>query len=391
MAEESMTTQVVLPKNIRQMGTPGEKQKVYVEDYVHTYLHTFLKEKYKDDTLRAALLLGEFVKQDGTTYAFIKGAFSCDFSQLHENISAELSLAVATHFPDWEVMGWYVSALGEERYIQSEIKHSYAGEGEAVPRYLIFEDLLERETDVFAWEQGDLHKLTGYYIYYERNPQMQEFLIKEKGGRPQEEPAFRPEKPAVTTPVEVKPEVKKTARKEVKKDTQKERTRERKPQRIVYAACAAVLVLLAAMGVSQIGNYQNLQQLQEVISDRFLPVEEQTPAEEETPAEEQTPKEEQVSTEEQTPEEESVPSEESKAEGEFEPQEETVSAKQESVSPEVAEEETAPQYYTVKKGDSLYSISRTVYENEDMVDEICEVNGLTNIHLIYEGQNLKLP
>ena len=47
--------------------------------------------------------------------------------------------------------------------------------------------------------------------------------------------------------------------------------------------------------------------------------------------------------------------------------------------------------YVVQKGDSLYSISRAFYENEEMVGAICELNGITNVHLIFEGQTLKLP
>ena len=35
--EENNT--VKLPNNIRQVGTPGDKTKIYIEDYVMTYLN----------------------------------------------------------------------------------------------------------------------------------------------------------------------------------------------------------------------------------------------------------------------------------------------------------------------------------------------------------------
>ena len=41
-SEENNTVQ--LPNNIRQVGTPGEKIKIYIEDYVMTYLNQITGE-----------------------------------------------------------------------------------------------------------------------------------------------------------------------------------------------------------------------------------------------------------------------------------------------------------------------------------------------------------
>ena len=422
---------ITLPKNIRQMGTPGEKQKVYIEDYVHTYLHTFLKEKYKEDTLRAALLLGEYRQQDTVTYSFVKGAIACDFSHLHETISAELSQAVEEYFPEWDMLGWYVSAQGVDAHIQSEIKHYYAGSDEKIPHYLIYEDELEKETDVFAWEQNALHKLTGYYIYYERNPQMQEFLIKEKGGRPQEAPTFRRASPSEgfkgqeiakeASREHMKAFVDKVSVSNVDKGFSGKKDK-KAPQRLVYAACGVVLVLLAAMGISQMGNYQSMQKIQETISNTFIPGndtedrlsdlsdEQSEPAsqgdetadqqqEEDAPADADQQQEEDAPADADQQKEEDAPADADQQQEEDAPVDidlqEMIPTDQDSPSStdaqQTAVEEPDPEYYVVQKGDSLYSICRAVYENEDMVGQICELNGITNINLIYEGQKIKLP
>ncbi len=47
--------------------------------------------------------------------------------------------------------------------------------------------------------------------------------------------------------------------------------------------------------------------------------------------------------------------------------------------------------YVVKAGDSLYSISRRFYGNEEMAQVIKEINGIENADLIKEGQELLLP
>lgn len=397
-----------LPKNIRQIGTPNEKQKFYIEDYVHTYLHSFIKEKYKEDTLRAAVLLGDYWQEEDCTVSFVKGAVACDFSQLHQDMSEELSRSVREFFPEWEMLGWYVCAKGVDGHIQSEIKHYYAREERRQPGYLIYEDELEKETDVFVWKQNALHKLTGYYIYYERNPRMQEFLIKEKGGRPQEAPIYTAEKAEAQSIKEEKLPIYKEAsdsNKRVRSFAAKKEhvAKSRHPHRLVYAACAVVLIVLAAMGVSQIGNYNNLQQLQEAISNTIVPTDQPLEMNDPVVDNEESAKDNEQAKAESKAEEESLAAE---SEAEANPGTEGSETEDGAVVEETAEgtateleqevsldktETAAEETYVVQKGDSLFSISRKLYENEDMVERISQLNGITNYNLIYEGQKLKLP
>lgn len=72
-SEENNTVQ--LPNNIRQVGTPGEKIKIYIEDYVMTYLNQMTGEK--PALQKAALLLGEKVKKESTDIYFISAGSCC--------------------------------------------------------------------------------------------------------------------------------------------------------------------------------------------------------------------------------------------------------------------------------------------------------------------------
>ena len=53
--------------------------------------------------------------------------------------------------------------------------------------------------------------------------------------------------------------------------------------------------------------------------------------------------------------------------------------------------DSSARYYTVKKGDSLMSISKAVYHTTAMIPEICNANQIENMDMIYEGQQLLLP
>ena len=59
-----------LPKNIRQVGTPGAPRKIYVEDYVVTYMNQLAKDS--GGRQAAAILLGFFTREDQTCLTFVK-------------------------------------------------------------------------------------------------------------------------------------------------------------------------------------------------------------------------------------------------------------------------------------------------------------------------------
>lgn len=50
-----------------------------------------------------------------------------------------------------------------------------------------------------------------------------------------------------------------------------------------------------------------------------------------------------------------------------------------------------PQTYTVAQGDSLSLISKKMYGDFSMVDELAKVNSITNPNLIHPGQQLIIP
>ncbi len=68
-----------LPKNIRQIGTFGEKYKVYIEDFVYTYVHRFIHQRRREEPVLAAVLLGRLIVREEQEYVFISGAQKVDF------------------------------------------------------------------------------------------------------------------------------------------------------------------------------------------------------------------------------------------------------------------------------------------------------------------------
>ena len=55
-----------LPKNIRQIGLPGEEYRIYIEDYVYTFLKKIAEKAAKDENGSVAVFTGEMKWNTGT-------------------------------------------------------------------------------------------------------------------------------------------------------------------------------------------------------------------------------------------------------------------------------------------------------------------------------------
>ena len=60
---------VIIPKNIRQMGENDSNQKIYIEDNVMTLLR---KKTQNPDDIKYGVLLGEIKRKKNNTYVFVK-------------------------------------------------------------------------------------------------------------------------------------------------------------------------------------------------------------------------------------------------------------------------------------------------------------------------------
>ena len=124
-SEENNTVQ--LPNNIRQVGTPGEKIKIYIEDYVMTYLNQMTGEK--PALQKAALLLGEKVKKESTDIYFISAAVAVvpmewkeDRFKLSSDEWTALYDKINHYFKNRHILGWFLSRPGQAAAADGEIE-----------------------------------------------------------------------------------------------------------------------------------------------------------------------------------------------------------------------------------------------------------------------------
>ena len=364
------------PKNVKQMGEPKEYKKIFLEDYVHTFLMQYSQEP--EVRTRIAVLFGTTEYVGGKRHFYVKSALPVEEIYekqgkyiFTEKIWGEIYQQCEKYFPEQEILGWFLAKPGfavEKTSVIEETQRTYFSGADKI--FFMLEPM-EGETGFFGFDGNRFVRQPGYYIYYEKNEPMHEFLL---------------EKKSVHRETNEKPDV---AIANFRKILQEKQVQNRKRKKMVLSYGMRIsLTLILFVGAVTLKNQteqmKNLKQqirvmtkeevMEPVLSDGV--VVEELPGNVET----QLPVEEiiEVSAAEMPVIEEMTAEEEAMAEEEV-PEEET---QEEEMVETVAEPET----YVVQMGDTLAKISREQYGNDDMIDRICELNGIENGDYIQVGE-----
>lgn len=181
--EKVNESSICLPKNIRQVGSPRGRHKIYIEDYVYTYLHTMAQKKESC----AAVFLGKSQVIKDIRYTFICGAVECGAAVFQwDNICLDDSFweyiykEEKHYFPETEIVGWFLGKNGQAMELSPVVESAHRKYFAGRDKILMLMDVLEDEEIFFVYEQGYLQKREGYYIYYEKNIAMQEYMVSKR-------------------------------------------------------------------------------------------------------------------------------------------------------------------------------------------------------------------
>ena len=359
-----------IPNNIRQIGEVGGTQKIYIEDYAYTYLCRISSENLSKGI--GAVLLGQANWKEGISYLFVKSAVSLpdmEVSEEHLEFTQEIWNHVyeknKEYFPDQEIVGWFLSIPGCSMELHQIICQTHLDHFGGSDKILFVMEPLEKEEAFYRYEEGKMSRQTGFYVYYEKNEPMHNFLIAQN------------EKLEKKTE-EVDDSAVHNFRKKVEKNISQDRSKPGFPVMKTAAICAAVAVL--AVGVLYLNDYQKMQSAREVIAGIDQEKQETTP-------EETVPVNGSVSGEDAEEEEKDAGEENTEDAGENEGADMQNENDQESAQ---ADTEVHPSY-TIQQWDTITKISIKTYGNTKKVREICELNNISVNDLIYPGQKILLP
>lgn len=404
-----------LPKNIRQIGTPQGNRRIYVEDYVMTYLNQLAKPG--STYARGAILLGEYKQVENQGVLFISGALEAQNMELdleeiefNNEVWTNIYNEVKRYFPNLEVVGWFLSRMGFSTQVNDKITKLHLENFPGRDKALYMIDSLEEEDAWYLYDNNGLKKQSGYYIYYTRNDAMQSYMMVQNDHMVEAE-----------TDVAERDQVLLEKYRSRLEEKRKGVVKEHKPVSFLYVASSLLTVAFLALGITVINSYDRLQNLETA----FHRLDLMTGTATEEDKTNIITVNANVGTTEAT--DGSTGTEASSGQGTAgdaagdgttndsaagssagsdattstptttAPTSDSAGTTSDSTTSTDGTSDTpvsagmAPRYYTVQDGDTLSSISYTMYHSILYVDNIMEANEMKNGDEIYVGQQIIIP
>lgn len=361
------------PKNIKQIGEVSSDKKIYIEDYAFTYINSIAYNNPSDS--QAGVLLGENQTDGDEKCVFIKGIIKAKLGTeveekgvyFNESVWNGIYSDVEKYFPDLSVVGWFaaIPEVTPERMMKLKKIHLDNFAGTMKTFYLI--DTVEKEENFYLYENGELKKQKGYVCFYERNYEMQEYMLERRERKSSED---GPDK------------VMKSIRNIIRE--KEELHEQKKNARFMYGVSTFMIIVILVIGINLMNNYQKMKKFDKSISSLMV----------------------QMSGNDTATQEEVVPV--NKLEGGVYPTEAettsqtagtgavstenvTVTAAQPVEEQTVAATVNEVKTYTVKAGDTIMGICKKYYGDTSKCNEVIAYNNIKDENFLYIGQQIKLP
>ena len=361
------------PKNIKQIGEVSSDKKIYIEDYAFTYINSIAYNNPSDS--QAGVLLGGNQTDGDEKCVFIKGIIKAKLGTeveekgvyFNESVWNGIYSDVEKYFPDLSVVGWFaaIPEVTPERMMKLKKIHLDNFAGTMKTFYLI--DTVEKEENFYLYENGELKKQKGYVCFYERNYEMQEYMLERRERKSSED---GPDK------------VMKSIRNIIRE--KEELHEQKKNARFMYGVSTFMVIVILVIGINLMNNYQKMKKFDKSISSLMV----------------------QMSGNDTATQEEVVPV--NKLEGGVYPTEAettsqtavtsvvstenvTVTAAQPVEEQTVAATVNEVKTYTVKAGDTIMGICKKYYGDTSKCNEVIAYNNIKDENFLYIGQQIKLP
>lgn len=418
-----------LPKNIRQIGDREEKSRIYMEDYVITYIKqqaSFVRDR------KVLILYGRKEIIEFMPTWFVSGVLEVEAKEEMDKFIDEhdwhmLNEKAAHYFSGLSVLGWAILGQDEVTQCLDQVEmtwRQFFREDQQLFYYFCTEEETE---DLYCFENGHLRRQHGYYIYYEKNEKMQNYMLAARPEVKEEEGAF--------LGLEHQTEVGNDhATRQFRSIIQekKDELHHKRTMSFLYGTSSILVMVIMVIGITMLNNYEKMEHMESAISrlsgqvedgfaaasskDAVNPV---VPAksdkaermEQQSGLEQQPQPLESPQSEKQTQATADVetlpePAESTEPTESIEPTEPTESTESTELTADIPAEPTAssidaptdaepaaPVYtvYEVQKGDTLAKISIAFYGTDQKVAEICALNQITDQDNILYGEKIFLP
>ncbi len=170
-----------LPNNRRQIGQPqAAEPEVFIEDYAFSFAKGLAERDYTGCVV--GVLIGEHRMTGGREQILVNGVLEArdvlvrDVVCFTEDNWAGIYRDIREYFPNQQIVGWYLGGPGfllEDEERQKKIQNDNFGGGDKI---LLKVDSIEKEQNVLYYKEESMQTLPGYYVYYDKNEEMQNYI-----------------------------------------------------------------------------------------------------------------------------------------------------------------------------------------------------------------------
>lgn len=380
------------PENIRQVGEVSGQKRIYIEDYVLTDIRRVFREKQEEAIV---VFLGKEGCGETKDSLFIYGSIDVELDlesgDMQEEQWNKLYEGIHKYFPGSKVLGWGFGVGLWTSRIDRQVRRIQEEQFGEMGQILFLADLSEKEEKVFLYEDKAFEELPGYYIYFAKNPQMQDYML-----RDQKAESFE---------TEYEDQVTKSIRTIIKK----KRTKQEQLQLIMWGAGVA-LFLIMLLGanllvesmskindmektIQTLSNYVTESKDSDMVISHALENEDVPPNTVSPTHVPQTSKEPSPSPDTST----AAPSNSPTAKAAKNTVQVSSKPEKSGKKTTMATPKSIPaskkkmQSYIVKEGDTLSQIVWKQYHSFRYMDTVRDVNNIENCDEIYAGQCILLP
>lgn len=258
VAEQKQRASGTLPKNIRQIGTSIGSTRVYLEDYVYTYLHT--QDVQDTWTHRGFVLLGRVERGKDYTRYFISGMvrvedefFKDQILQFSDETWTAVYKELKQYFDNLEIVGWGQDVSNGHAGLAAELERNHKQHFNIQKNVLFLLDQAEKEEAFYVFEKNVMQRREGYYVYYEKNPQMQDYMIEKNNSKELNIPAEGIEEPLVNSYRAALLE-------------KKAQISQRKWNGVLYTTSLLLVLSVCVLGISTVNNVEKMQNLESTVN-----------------------------------------------------------------------------------------------------------------------------
>lgn len=383
------------PKNIKQIGDVSSDKKIYIEDYAFTYINSIAYNSPQEE--QAGVLLGELAKEGNERCVFVKGVIKAALGDtsdtgiyFNENIWNKIYSDTEKYFPDLSVVGWFavMPEVTDERMARLKKLHLDNFAGNMKTLYLV--DTVEKEEHFYLYENGTLKRQKGYVCFYERNYEMQEYMLERSEKKSCEDASDDRVIRNIRNVIREKEELKE----------------QRKSGSFMYGVSAFLVVVIVVIGINLMNNYEKMRRLNQSVDNLMNQLEgnerggqdgddkdvHDAEASGDISVDGDAIKVNRLSGD-VYPLEENSTSDKTEMEtmSDNNAASETTQAVSETDASVSSVKTDSYSMYTVKQGDTLMGICKRYYGTTTKYQEVMQYNGLDDRDMLYIGQQIKLP